>query len=323
MRTSLSAQSSWQLERDEKALWPKPIATPPRLHEHLPAMAHILFPLPRRDFDPSEAAVSWRVLSGLGHRISFSTPDGAVAECDPIMISGRGLDPWSAIPGLGRLPVIGLLLRANGDARRAYEQMCRDPSYLAPVAWNTLAHDHYDAIVLPGGHRARGMRAYLESPVLQALVAGFFAADKPVAAICHGVVLAARSKSKDGRSVLYGRKTTALTWKQERTASAFAHVGRFWDRNYYRTYPEQPGQPAGFLSVEHEVTRALARPEDFLDVPARDPLHRRKTLGLWRDSTADATPAWVVVDGKYVSARWPGDAHTFAKAFGDVLAEQA
>src|SRR3546814_13138878 len=70
-----------------------------------------------------------------------------------------------------------------------------------------------------------------------------FAADKPVAAICHGVLLAARSKRADGRSVLHGRKTTALSWRHERTASAFAHVGRFWDRNYYRTYPEEDGQP--------------------------------------------------------------------------------
>src|SRR3546814_15614472 len=93
-----------------------------------------------------------------------------------------------------------------------------------------------------GGHRARGMREYLESPVLQKLVADFFAADKPVAAICHGVLLAARSKRADGRSVLHGRKTTALSWRHERTASAFAHVGRFWDRTHSPTYPEEAGQ---------------------------------------------------------------------------------
>ena len=56
------------------------------------------------------------------------------------------------------------------------------------------------------------MRAYLESSLLPKLVAAFFTADKPVAAICHGVLLAARSRSADGKSVLYGRRTTALTW---------------------------------------------------------------------------------------------------------------
>jgi hypothetical protein len=28
-----------------------------------------------------------------------------------------------------------------------------------------------------------------------------------------------------------------------------------------------------------------------------------------------------VRDGAYVSARWPGDAHTFARTFAEVLAE--
>ena len=74
------------------------------------------------------------------------------------------------------------------------------------------------------------MREYLESDVLQALVASFFAHDKPVAAICHGVLLAARSRDVSGRLVLYGWRTTALTWQQERTANAFARVGRLWDR---------------------------------------------------------------------------------------------
>ena len=143
-----------------------------------------------------------------------------------------------------------------------------------------------------------------------------------MAAICHGVLLAARSRRADGRSVLYGRKTTALTWQQERLASRLAHIGRFWDADYYRTYTETKDQPAGFMSVEHEVTRALARPEDFQQVLRTDPLYRRKTSGTARDALGDDTPAFVVVDGNYVSARWPGDTHGFAKAFAACLEPQ-
>jgi hypothetical protein len=29
---------------------------------------------------------------------------------------------------------------------------------------------------------------------------------------------------------------------------------------------------------------------------------------------------WVARDGNYISARWPGDAHTFAGTFADALA---
>ena len=77
-------------------------------------MARVLMPLPARDFDPSEAAVSWRVLVDAGHSVHFATPDGNPAVADDI---------------------------------------------------------------------------------LQRHVVGFFGSAKPVAAICHGVLLAARSMS--------------------------------------------------------------------------------------------------------------------------------
>lgn len=283
-------------------------------------MAHVLVLLPARDFDPSEAAVSWRVLVNAGHAVSFATPDGRPAVADEMMLTGRGLDPWGSIPLLKNLPLVGLLMRANRDARRAYAEMIADPAYVAPQPWDAIDPSAYDALLLPGGHRARGMREYLESEILQRDVAAFFDQEKPVAAICHGVLLAARSTSKrTGRSVLWGFQTTALTWAFESSAWSVARITRFWDPNYYRTYLEQEGQPAGFMSVQQEVTRALARAEDFRDVPKADPHYRRKTSGLARDSINDETPAFVVRDRNYVSARWPGDVHTFAKTFAGML----
>ena len=283
-------------------------------------MARVLILLPARDFDPSEAAVSWQVLSNAGHTIIFATPDGQPAAADDMMLSGEGLDLWGAIPLLRKLPLIGFLMRANIDARNAYAAMIVDRNYSAPLRWDAIDSSAFDALLLPGGHRARGMRDYLESPVLQHYVTDFFEMQKPVAAICHGVLLAARSISKrTGRSVLHGYKTTALTWALENSAWKLARITRFWDPNYYRTYLEQTGEPDGYMSVQQEVTRALARPEDFLDVPRADPEYRRKTSGLQRDTMADARPAFVVQDRNYVSARWPGDVHTFAKTFAGLL----
>jgi putative intracellular protease/amidase len=282
--------------------------------------ARVLLPLPARDFDPSEAAVSWRILARAGHAVVFATPDGRPATADEIMLTGKGLDPWGAIPLLRNALLAGLLLRANRDAREAHAEMIADPGYRAPQRWDAIDASAFDALLLPGGHRARGMREYLESEILQRHVIGFFDADKPVAAICHGVLLAARSVSpRTGRSVLSGYRTTALTWALENSAWSLARVTRFWDPNYYRTYPERDGQPKGFMSVQQEVTRALARPEDFCDVPKDDPYYRSKTSGLQRDSMDNETPAFVVRDRNYVSARWPGDAHTFAKAFAAML----
>jgi putative intracellular protease/amidase len=283
-------------------------------------MARVLVLLPARDFDPSEAAVSWRVLVNAGHAVSFATPDGQPATADEMMLTGQGLDPWGGIPLLRNLPLIGLLMRANGEGRKAYAEMIADPNYVAPKRWDAVEASTYDGLLLPGGHRARGMREYLESAVLQNLVVRFFEEEKPVAAICHGVLLAARSISKrTGRSALWGYQTTALTWAFENSAWSVARITRFWDPDYYRTYLEQLGQPKGFMSVQHEVTRALARPEDFRDVPRDDPHYRRKTSGLVRDSIDDATPSFVVRDRNYVSARWPGDVHSFAKTFAGML----
>jgi putative intracellular protease/amidase len=58
-------------------------------------MARVLIPLPARDFDPSEAAVSWRVLSRAGHTVSFATPEGRPALADDMMLTGKGLDLWA------------------------------------------------------------------------------------------------------------------------------------------------------------------------------------------------------------------------------------
>jgi len=283
--------------------------------------ATIVIPLPNQDFDPTEAAVSWQILKDAGHTVLFSTPDGTRAYADPRMLTGEELDLWGFIPGLKKIKLLGLILRANAEARRAYKTMESEPNFLKPMSYQDLVVEKFSGLLLPGGHYARGMRRYLEDRTLQGFVSAFFESGKPVAAICHGVLLAARSiSSKTGRSVLYGRKTTALTWRLEKSAwSMMRYAGRIWDAGYYRTYMEGPGEPEGYRSVQSEVTCCLADPADFLDVPRSAPHYFRKTSGIFRDTTADDRPAWVVRDGSYVSARWPGDVHAFALTFSELL----
>jgi putative intracellular protease/amidase len=286
-------------------------------------VATVLMPIPDMDFDPTEVAVSWQVLSSHGHSIVFSTESGRPAVADEIMVSGRGLDIWSKLPGLSRVVVVGRFLRADRDARTAYANMLDTTEYQHPVAWTDARLDDVDAVLLPGGHRARGMRSYIESEVLQALVVDAFGRGILVAAICHGVLLAARSVDPStGRSVLYGRETTGLTWDLERRAWQLARITRFWDPDYYRTYSERAGDPVGYMSVEAEVTRALEKPSDFCNVPKDSPHWRKQTSGMVRDTATDARPAFVVDDGTYISARWPGDTHTFASAVSAKLSEK-
>ena len=247
----------------------------------------ILMPLPPTDFDPTETAIPWKVISEAGHEVVFATPDGKAGRADPLMVTGENLGPVKHI------------LMARRDARDAYEAMRESEAFQKPLTWAGLGGlsfgEDVDGLVLAGGH-APGMKVYLESEAVQRVVVDAMKASAPVGAICHGVVVMARSVDPDtGRSVLHGRKTSALLEDQEMAAW---WMTRAWLKDYYRTYPQ---------TVQAEVTAALAGPEDFVSGPRP----------LLRDTPA--RPGFVVRDGNYVSARWPGDAWGFSGAFVEVL----
>jgi putative intracellular protease/amidase len=280
----------------------------------------VIIPLPCNDFDPTETAVPWKILNESGYKVVFATVDGKRAHTDPLMLTGEGLDPWGWIPVLKKVRLIGLCLRAQRGARDAYKAMESDNNFNNPKKFADLNVNDYAGLFLPGGH-AQQMRPFMENKQLQQFVAEFFEQNKPVAAICHGVVLAARATSPTtGRSVLYGKKTTALTWKLEKTAWLLTKFfARFWDGTYYRTYSEEKGEPSGHRGVESEVKRALKSEQDFIDVPKGTANFLLKTSGLVRDNKDNDKPAWVVEDGNYLSARWPGDVYTLSKKFVGLL----
>ena len=89
-------------------------------------MAVVLIPIPARDFDPTEVAVTWQVLSGAGHEVVFATPSGHPGEADDLMVTGQGLDPWGMVPILRRVTVVGRVLRADRRARSAYADLVED-----------------------------------------------------------------------------------------------------------------------------------------------------------------------------------------------------
>lgn len=279
-------------------------------------------PLPNQDFDPTEVSIPWMMLKEAGFNVEFATVDGRRGYCDPLMLNGEGLDPWGWAPVLRKIRFIGLFLRANKVSRATYHKLEQDEKFLNPKRYDELKVSDYAGLSLAGGHAA-GIKQYLEDKTLQTFVANFFETvdssgqHKPISAICHGVVLAARSQSTTlNQSVLFGKKTTALTWPLEKSAwDLTKYFARFWDPNYYRTYLEVKGEPAGYWSVESEVKRALEDDSDFIDIPKKVDHHFFKASGLFRDSIHDDKPSWVVSDGNYVSARWPGDVHTMTKAF--------
>ena len=247
----------------------------------------VLMPIPTYGFDPTEVSIPWQLLSAQGIDVVFATPEGKRSDADALMLRGNRLGVWKP------------LLRARTDAVLAYEKMQLCPAFSSPLAYRELDASDFDGLVLPGGHDKR-IKEYLESSVLQGLVAAFFSAKKPVGAICHGVVLVARSiDPKTQRSVIYDYNTTALLKSQELTAY---NLTRWWLKDYYLTYPD--------ITVEEEVVSVLSDPKQFL----------HGATPLFRDDMEHLSRGFVVNDRNYVSARWPGDAYSFSLKFMDLLA---
>jgi len=244
----------------------------------------VLIPLPDRDFDVTEVAVPWRVLRDAGHEVVFATERGVtVPAADPRLLTG----------------VIFGQLGAEPEAKGVYGELAVAAEFTLTQAWGTLDPAAFDGLLLPGGH-APGMRQYLGSAELRDQVARFWALGRPVGAICHGVLVLARTTDPaTGRSVLARRRTTCLPKYMERSAflATAWRLGR-----YYRTYPAY---------VEDEVKAAL-------DDPAAQ-FERGPRVHAARGTESDDGPAFAVTDGNYVSARWPGDAYLFARRFSALL----
>ncbi|MEV0759052.1 type 1 glutamine amidotransferase domain-containing protein [Nocardia sp. NPDC050435] len=242
----------------------------------------VLLPIPDRDFDVTEVAVPWRLLTQAGHEVVFATErSGTRAQADPRLLTGA-------------------ILGAAPEPRAYYAQLCESAGFQATRGWAELDVEQFDGLLLPGGH-GPGMRQYLGSEPLHEQVARFWSLNRPVGAICHGVLVAARAQNPaTGRSLLADRTTTCLPKYMERTAY-FATAWRMG--RHYRTYPAY---------VEDEVRAALVHP---------DTQFRRGPVELLRRGSAtDDRAAFTVTDGNYVSARWPGDAYLFARRFLSLLA---
>lgn len=244
----------------------------------------ILIPLPDSDFDVTEVSVPWRLLTDAGHDITFAVERaGHVPQADPLLLTG----------------VLFGQLGAEDEPKAFYRQLVDSPEFRNAMSWSELKVEDFDGLILPGGH-APGMRQYLGSETLQQQVARFWALNRPVGAICHGVLVLARAHdAATGRSVLAERRTTCLPKYMERGG----YYLTAWRRGrYYRTYPAY---------VEDEVRAALIHP---------DTQFQRGPAELRRGTATDDTHAFTVLDGNYLSARWPGDAYLFARRFAELLA---
>lgn len=75
------------------------------------------------------------------------------------------------------------------------------------------AASEYDAIFFPGGHGPMFDLAVDKDSI--ALVEEFYAAGKPVAAVCHGPAALINAKGKDGKHVINGKSVTGFSNAEE------------------------------------------------------------------------------------------------------------
>jgi len=231
-------------------------------------MSPVLMCLPHQDFDPTEAAVTWEVLHAAGIDVEFATPDGRPAAGDHDTLRGGFRGPFPARP----------------EALTAYRAMLEEPHYAKPMTWSDAEKRHPDAVVFPGGHAA-GVKPYLESASVQRIALAAHRRGATIGAICHGVLVLARTiDPQTGRSLLDSKTVTSLTNSLERSALwlTFWRVGR-----RFRTYAAY---------TEDEVRQSVGPAGRFVAGSGRNDPH-------------------VVEDGNLVTARYAVD----AKRFGHTL----
>jgi putative intracellular protease/amidase len=243
----------------------------------------VLVPLPDRDFDVTEVAVPWRLLTDAGHEVVFATETGRTPQADPLLLNG----------------VVFGRLGAAEEAKRYYAELANAPRFRQPLRYADVVPQAFDGLLLAGGH-APGMRQYLGNSLLQSKVAEFWPLERPVGAICHGVLVLARTTDAGtGRSVIADLRTTCLPKYMERAA----FLSTAWRRGrYYRTSPAY---------VEDEVRAALTDPDHQFS--------RGPRVMTRRGTRDDDSATFVVTDGRYVSSRWPGDAYAFGSALAHLL----
>ncbi|MEJ1931053.1 type 1 glutamine amidotransferase domain-containing protein [Nostoc sp. NIES-2111] len=143
----------------------------------------------------SEFAEPFEVLREAGLQITVASPLGGPAPVDP-----RGFPSAAEIAA----------------ARDALERL----NATRPLA--KLKADDYDALFFPGGHGP--MFDLATDARTKSLIAAFWQAGKPLAAVCHGPAALLDVPLDGGLTLLRGRRVTAFTRGEDAADALFAHM---------------------------------------------------------------------------------------------------
>ena len=142
-----------------------------------------------------EVAASHETLRDAGVEVDVATPGGLAPTVDALSLSEAG--------GVGT---------ADADRFRAYLDTIA-PVLARPLDLEAVDAADYDAVYLPGGHAP--MTDLVDDADLGRILTELAAADRPVAALCHGVA-GLLSATTDGRWAFAERRMTGFTDEEER-----------------------------------------------------------------------------------------------------------
>jgi putative intracellular protease/amidase len=145
---------------------------------------------------PEELAVPHRVFHDAGFDITIATPGAVAPVADEAGFSPE-MNGGSTEPGTRFRSYLDSIATELGS----------------PVDLDQVSAADYDLVFVPGGHAP--MEDLAVSDRFGALVAAFTAADKPVAAVCHGPAALLAAVDDSGAWLFAGRRVTGFSNEEE------------------------------------------------------------------------------------------------------------
>ncbi len=139
-----------------------------------------------------EFAAPYYVLRDAGVDITLASPKGGQPPVDP-----KSDEPDAQTSAMQRF-------RSDPAAQRALANT---------VKLSSISADDFDSVFFPGGHGP--LWDLVKDRHSIALIERFYAAGKPIAAVCHGPAVLRDPKGPDGAPLVKGRKVTGFTNSEE------------------------------------------------------------------------------------------------------------
>src|SRR6478752_4898643 len=137
-----------------------------------------------------ELLTPYRIMTGAGHEVEFSTPGGVVPVADA-----------------------GSLAPENNDGVDVRPDLAAIAGLKSPRKLEDVQLSEYDAVFYPGGHGP--MEDLAVDPVSGKLLTEALDSGKPLGVVCHAPAALLAAVREDGKAAFAGRRITAFSNEEE------------------------------------------------------------------------------------------------------------